>query len=108
MNRLQKEEKMINEILFNFDFEECFSVMKFLNRKWFGEYEIPSVEKLKQSAEQKLKNCIEIAKRGQSYHYTYNICSGGLKATAHINRYHQIVNLQLEFVLTDWETDGDS
>jgi hypothetical protein len=55
----------------------------------------------------RLKDAIELAKKGESPHLTYFVSSGGLKATAWRNRYRQIEAINLEFVLTDWQSDGD-
>jgi len=38
---------------------------------------------------------------------TYFSSSGGLKGNAWVNRYGHIEALRLEFVLTEWESDGD-
>jgi len=39
-----------------------------------------------------------------SYYYS---STGGLKAIAWKNKYGHITSIELEFVLTSWESDGD-
>jgi hypothetical protein len=37
----------------------------------------------------------------------YFSSSGGLKGTAWKNRYGHVAGIKLEFVLTEWDSDGD-
>jgi hypothetical protein len=37
----------------------------------------------------------------------YIYATGGFKATAYRNRYKTITSVQLEFIVTSWESDGD-
>ena len=50
---------------------------------------------------------IELAKEQRCSKATYFASSGGLKGNAWINRYGHIEGLRLEFVLTEWDSDGD-
>ena len=106
-NPYEHETKMIEEILDNFDFHKCWNVMMSLQWGWGFQNEIPDVDRLKKSAIERLRGVIDYAKKGESSKLTYYSSSGGLKATAWINRYRQIEGLQLEFVLTDWTSEGD-
>lgn len=103
----EAENAMIGEILDNFDFYKCWTVMRLLEWSWGFHAEIPDVERLKEAAMKRLKDAIEIAKNGESHNHTYWVSSGGLKASAWRNRYRQIESVSLEFVLTDWQSDGD-
>ena len=105
-NQTEQEEYMINNILSHFNFEKCRKTMEFLKWKWFGE-QVPSIEMLKNSAVDRLKNAIEIAKKSKCSKSTYFSSSGGLKGSAWVNRYGQIEAIKLEFVLTEWDDDGD-
>lgn len=104
-----KREKMIEDVINNFNFESCHRVMQSLNWTWAG-IGIPTVEDLKNSARNRINNAIEglldKENRLSSRDYYYS-SSGGLKATAHKNRYGHLSYIMLEFVLTDWESDGD-
>lgn len=103
------KEKMIEDVLEHFDFEKCQYVMKQLNWQWFGRG-IPTIDELKYSARERLESAIQGAtdKKDRlpltSYYFS---SSGGLKATAWRNRYGHLEAINLEFVLTEWDSDGD-
>ena len=103
----QQENLMIENILENFDFQKCRKAMKALNWSWHGMNDAPSIESLKKSAEERLRGAIQVTKSGDCYKASYFCSSGGLKATAWKNRYGHIEGILLEFVLTDWDSDGD-
>ena len=46
----EMEDKMIQEILDNFDFNKCWTVMKLINWTWGFNNETPTISKLKESA----------------------------------------------------------
>lgn len=102
-----KEMEMIENILDNFDFYKCWNVMMMLQWGWGFNSEVPSIETLRNAAVERLKGAMSLAKLGNSHMSSYWTSSGGLKATAWKNRYNQIEGIHLEFVLTDWESDGD-
>jgi len=107
MNQRDMENKMIEEILDNFDFEKCNRVMTSLGWTWGLNTYSPTISDLKISAEARLKNAIELAKKDKCSKSTYFSSSGGLKGNAWVNRFGHVEALRLEFVLTDWDTDGD-
>lgn len=104
---LEQENKMIEEIIENFDFEKCELTMITLGWTWGLQEQTPSIERLKETARSRLKGAIELAKEQKCSKATYFASSGGLKGTAWINRYGHIEGLRLEFVLTEWDSDGD-
>lgn len=106
-NPIQDEENMILYILENFDFEKCRKTMVGLNWTWGLDGQIPSIERLKESAYKRLKDAISVCKKGDCYKSTYFSSSGGLKGNAWKNRYGHIEAVRLEFVLTEWDSDGD-
>lgn len=106
-NALDQENHMIQQILNNFDFATCRLVMDVLNWKWRSDPESPTIEQLKNCSVELLKDAILNAKKGKKSEYTYYCSTGGLKASAWKNNYNQIVDLQLEFVLEEWSSDGD-
>ena len=101
------EDAMIQNILDNFDFEKCHQTMKFLNWKWGFENMVPTVNMLRTSAVERLRDAMDYAKKAKCPKSTYFSSSGGFKGNAWINRYGQIEGIRLEFVLTDWDSDGD-
>lgn len=112
MERLSQhivEEKMIEEIIQEFDFERCYNAMNALNWQWVGTG-IPNIDMLKESAINRLRTAIKGVKDKEnrlSVNETYFSSSGGLKGTAWKNRYGHVAGIKLEFVLTEWDSDGD-
>ena len=104
---LEQENKMIEEIIENFDFEKCELTMITLGWTWGFEQHTPSIERLKEAARNRLRVAIDYAKKEKCSKSTYFLSSGGLKGNAWINRYGHIEGLRLEFVLTEWDSDGD-
>lgn len=103
----EDENKMIQDIIQNFDFNKCFLVMKTLRWTWGFTQQTPTIEMLKTSAEQRLRDAMKLARNGKCSKSTYFVSSGGLKGNAWVNRYGHIEAIRLEFVLADWDSDGD-
>lgn len=103
------KEKMIDDIIENFDFDKCHFAMTKLNWSWAGRG-IPTIEDLKIAARERLESAIKGALDRKdilplnSYYFS---SSGGLKATAWRNRYWHLEAINLEFVLAEWDSDGD-
>ena len=100
---------MIDEIIQEFDFERCYTAMNTLNWEWFSRG-IPTVEILKESAIERLRSAIKGVKDKEnrlSTNDVYFSSSGGLKGSAWKNRYGHVAGIKLEFVLTEWDSDGD-
>ena len=106
-NPEKAEMAMIEEILDNFDFHKCSVAMKSLGWGWGFERTPPTIERLKESASKRLQDAIVICKQAKCHKSTYYTSSGGLKGSAWKNKYGHIEAIQLEFVLTDWQSDGD-
>ena len=98
---------MIQNILENFDFQKCHTVMKVLGWTWAWTPATPTIEQLKKSAEERLRSAMDLARKEKCSKSTYFSSSGGLKGNAWVNRYGHIEAVRLEFVLTDWDSDGD-
>lgn len=107
---LKIEEELIDEVLKEFNFGKCKSVMDHLRWGWglFDNYRVPTIQEMKESARNRINNAIEGIKsdKTHSYREAYTCSSGGLKASVWKNRYGRISDIQLEFVLTDWSTFG--
>jgi hypothetical protein len=100
---------MIEDVLEHFDFEKCHYAMTALKWHWFGQG-VPTVEDLKYSARERLESAIKGAtdKKDRLPLNSYYFCSsGGLKATAWRNRYGHLEAINLEFVIAEWDSDGD-
>ena len=101
------EQKMIDDVIENFDFERCHRAMRALNWSWFGRG-IPTISMLKESSIERLQSAMKgVKSNGLSSSDSYFSSSGGLKGTAWKNRFGHVAGIKLEFVLTDWDSDGD-
>ena len=112
MNRSQgaMEDKMIEEVIQNFDFVRCQRAMRLLNWEWFGRG-IPTIPMLKEASINRLKSAMKGVKDKDnrlSVNESYFSSSGGLKGTAWKNRHGHVAGIKLEFVLTEWDADGDN
>lgn len=98
-------EKMIDDIMDEFNFARVQNVMDYLDWKWAGEY--VTVEMLKETARRLLRNAADF--RLGDYKDTHweqgVICAtGGFQAMAWCNEDKTKVNaLDLKFVLADWD-----
>lgn len=97
MEQMEEKERIIAEVMDNFDFDRVEKVMQFLGWSWFddgGRFEVPSISVLKWRAEGMLDDVME--------HYgTGEYCSvkcGGFVATLTVKG-----ELSLEFVLNESE-----
>ena len=104
MTHYERHQKMMFDIINNFDFLKVHLVMKSLNWGWYPKG-VPTVDDITFSARERIesviKNCLLDAMPDQEYISS----SGGLKATAIKNDYGQITFLELEFVLTSWDVN---
>ena len=103
------EDKMIDNVIENFDFVRCQRAMRLLDWEWFGRG-IPTIPMLKESSIERLKSAIKGVKNKDnrlSVNESYFSSSGGLKGTAWKNRYGHVAGIKLEFVLAEWDADGD-
>jgi hypothetical protein len=84
--------------------------MKALGWTWGMQTTAPTVEDLKRTAEYLLRGSIDgaIKSRDLREWEGYLHATGGFKATAYRNRHKHIVSVQLEFIVTQWESDGDA
>ena len=105
----KKEYELIDEVIENFDFHRCHRVMKHLKWTWTFDRDVPTIDRLRESARKRIEGAIEgIKKRKKHSHLeSYFSSSGGLKATVWKNRYGQITNIQLDFILTEWNVGED-
>lgn len=101
----KQEQALIDEVLQEFNFEKCKRVMDYLNWEWAFTNSVPTIEELKEASKKRIDSAIlSIKESKESYRYSCSCSSGGLQATVYKNRYNRIVNITLEFVITDWST----
>lgn len=106
-NPKEHESKMIKDVLDNFDFIKCRLAMSQLGWTWGFESLTPTIHQLQTAAEKRLRDAMDLARKGKCSKSTYFSSSGGLKGNAWTNRYGHIEGIRLEFVLTEWDSDGD-
>jgi hypothetical protein len=103
MIRYDRQMNMIADILNEFNFERVHQTMVCLGWKWHS-IGVPDIDTIRNSARERIDNaikgCLKDAHTGQEY----IAASGGLKATVTKNHYGQIDFIELEFILTNWET----
>jgi hypothetical protein len=102
MKHYERHQKMMFDIINNFDFQKVHDVMKYLNWSWYPKG-IPTVDDIRFSARERIESVIKACLLDAKPEEEYFVSSGGLKATAIKNNYGQITFLELEFVLTNWE-----
>ena len=107
MTPYEQRQKMIADILNEFDFDKVHLVMKSLSWRWGFDAKIPSIDDLRYASRERMegamKGCLDDKTFGVDTPYVNS--SGGLKATTYKDIYGQINYLQLEFVLTEWDSN---
>lgn len=107
-----KEQELVDEIMEGFNFRNTHHAMTLLRWRWVHSQEmngIPSLQEIKESARKRIENAIECAKECErpNPERGYFSSSGGFKATVWINRYKQITNIELQFILNEWQAGED-
>jgi len=106
----RKKHDMINEVLAHFDFEKVHTVMKALNWTWAGGADVPTINDLKEWAEQRMESAIEQAvspKNKEHHNIGWVSNSGGFKAMAWKTKKGKLARVQLEFIVTDWDAENE-
>jgi hypothetical protein len=100
-----KEQKLIDEVLQEFNFGKCKLTMEYLNWTWARTNSVPSIADLKESALNRIYSAIDVirTRKNISYQHPATCSSGGLEATVYVNKYGHITYVGLKFVLTQWE-----
>ena len=97
--------KMIDDIMDEFNFAKVQNVMDHLGWKWVGEY--VTIEMLREEAERLLKGAIFARLHEyRDWHWELGIhhCTGGFEATAFCNESKtKITGLELKFILSSWD-----
>jgi hypothetical protein len=102
-------DKMVEEVLCEFDFPRVMLTMRTLGWTWGMNPTPPTIEDLKRAGENLMRGAIDGAikcknlNEGEAYIYA----SGGFKVSAYRNRFKSITAIQLEFIVTSYESDGD-
>jgi len=102
MTHHERHQKMMFDIMNNFDYDRVRSVMKHLEWEWYGKG-VPTVDDIRFAARERIESVIKNCLLDANPNEEYISSSGGLKATAIKDGYGQITFLQLEFVLTSWD-----
>ena len=102
MTNRDRHQKMMFDIMNNFDFEKVHNAMNHLGWTWYP-IGIPAVDNLRFAARERIESVIKSCLLDANPNEEYYVSSGGLKATAIKDDYGQITFLELEFVLTSWD-----
>jgi hypothetical protein len=102
-------DKIVEEVLCEFDFPRVMVTMSALGWTWGMNPTPPTIEDLKRTGERIMRGAIDGAIKCKTLNESegYIYATGGFKATAYRNRYKTITSVQLEFIVTSWESDGD-
>ena len=101
-------DKMVEDILEEFDFQKVQLVMDYLNWQW-SDKQVPTISDLKETAERLLRNAADLRLgEYESEHWEVAIMSGtgGLQATAYCDETKtKITMLDLKFVIAEWDAE---
>lgn len=101
-------DKMVEDILEEFDFQKVQLVMDYLNWQW-SDKQVPSISDLKETAERLLRNAADLRLgEYESEHWEVAIMSGtgGFQATAYCDETKtKIIMLDLKFVIAEWDAE---
>ena len=101
-------DKMVEDILEEFDFQKAQLVMDYLNWQW-SDKQVPSISEMKKSAERLLRKAAELRLgEYESSYWEMGILagSGGFQATAYCDETKtKITMLDLKFILNEWDAE---
>ena len=113
-DKVEKEplEKMIDEILDEFNFAHVHKAMVALDWKWASSKNyIPSMDELRAEAERLLRDVADVRLNmciGEPWGTPISCSTGGFKATAHCNEDKtKITRLDLDFIVNYWTSRID-
>ncbi len=92
----EAQQKLIDEVMDEFNFDRVHRTMMFLDWKWGMPGTVPSIGDLRRAARARMQECIE-----KNWH---SIESGGLRAEYDPETKDWI---RLNFVLADWTAGGE-
>lgn len=98
---------MIANILNEFDFIKIHQVMVCLDWQWMYNNGIPTIDGLRNAARKRIDIAIKGCIGEGTVNIPYSASSGGLKATVEKNIYGQIDFIELEFVVSSWDTTAE-
>ncbi len=106
----RKKYDMVNEILAHFDFEAVNQTMKALNWTWATVEGVPTIQQLKESAEERMYNAIDqvLSKNNkESHEVAWISATGGFKAMAWKTKKGKLAKVQLEFIVSEWDAENE-
>jgi len=106
MTQYEKHQRMIANILNEFDFDRVHQAMICLGWEWYFTG-VPTIDELRDGARERIDSAIKGCLKEGNDNKSYSSSSGGLKATVEKNTCGQIDFIELEFVLTSWDSESD-
>ena len=107
MTQYERHQRMIANILNEFDFIKIHQVMVCLDWQWMYNNGIPTIDGLRNAARKRIDSAIKGCIGEGTANIPYSASSGGLKATVEKNIYGQIDFIELEFVVSSWDTTAE-
>lgn len=106
-----KKEKVIEDVMDNFNFEQVQKVMDFLDWKWYisGSSEVPTVETLRKEARRLLDMAFQSAEKKEFNDEGFReetVASGGLEAYARNDENGSYFS-ELRFIVEDFSSDSE-
>ena len=101
--------KMIGEVLENFNFDKVKQTMECLDWTWHGSKGCPTIEELKECAENLLIGAVSGIERedGIRPDVAYHCGTGGCEATAILGEDYKVGYIGLKFVVSDWDVNKE-
>jgi len=107
----KKLEDMIETVMEHFNWDRAERTMRFLNWTWAGVpgQGVPNINDLKSNGRYLINSAVKGALEDKTLRpwETFFTATGGMKASVTKNKYNQINSINLEFILTSWNDDGD-
>lgn len=116
LKHIKSKKELIEECIENFDFDRVEMVMKDLKWTWFPARNSPTLEELKESAEEQLYSAcammsddeLNVEEDGTPIIGPYIVSTGGFRAEAYFdNTFTYVDYVRLVFELTEWEAEQD-
>lgn len=101
--------KMILEVLENFNFDKVKQTMECLDWTWRGSKECPTIEELKERAEDLLINVVSGIEKEEEMQpdVAYHCGTGGFEATAILGKDYKVGYVGLKFVVSNWDVNKE-
>ena len=101
-----KQDRMVKDIMKNFEWDTVYRVMDYLYWRWVGSNESPTIKELKICARDRIDQAIQGALNPEnkiSKNEGWSSSSGGFTATAWRTKKYKLSQIKLYFTISEWE-----